>query len=220
MMKTDGLENELRNLKFIHLSERELAAYLDQELDQINRSRMAAHIEQCFICERQLELLQEENAALSQRTTTAEDVAFVERLIERTGPAQNPSAQPTEATRGIAVRERLAEYLQGMVASWRICFGQGALRGESDQGEEVWRWQSEDGKLQAYATMEKNADLTFHFSATEMNLEGARLHFRLGALRQDLTLQRVSETEIGAEIAIPWPYRQGNVMADISIEIV
>ena len=219
-MKTDELEDDLRSLKFIHLSERELGAYLDHELDQINRSRMEAHIGECFICERQLELLQEERAALSQRATTAEDVAFVERLIEQTGTAQNPSARPAETAKGVAVRERLGDYVRQIIASWRICFGQGARRGEPDQGKEVWRWQSEDGKLQAYATMEENADLTFHFSATEMNLEGARLHFRLGALRQDLTLQRVSETEIGAEIAIPWPYRQGNVMADISIEIV
>ena len=116
------------------------------------------------------------------------------------------------------MRKRLAEYLREMVGGWRISFGQGALRGEPDQGEEVWRWQSEDGKLQAYATMEKNADLTIHFSTNEMNFEGARLHFRLGSLSQDLTLQRVSQTEVGTQVAIPWQYRQGN-MTDISIEI-
>jgi uncharacterized protein (DUF952 family) len=100
-----------------------------------------------------------------------------------------------------------------------MSFGQGALRGEADQGEELWRWQSADGHVQARAVMEKNADLTIHFSSNEMALEGASLHFRLGSLNQDLKLRRVSESEVAAQIAVPWEYRQGN-MADISIEIV
>jgi hypothetical protein len=52
-----------------------------------------------------------------------------------------------------------------------------------------------------------------------MQLEGARLHFRLGLLSQELTLQRTSETEVTAEVAVPAPYRQGD-MGNISIEIV
>jgi len=217
-MKTDDLENELRNLKLVHLTEGELVAYCDQKLDPIRRARIEAHLKQCFICERQLLLLREENAVLSQGVITAEDVALVEQLIEQTGPTQKLPAQPAETATEITERERLGDYLRQLIASWRICFGQGALRGERDQGEEVWRWQSEDGKLQAYATMEKNADLTIHFSANEMDFEGARLHFRLGALSEELTLQQISEIEVGAQVSVPWQYRQGNI-ADITIEI-
>lgn len=219
-MKTDDLENELRKLKFTHLTESELAAYCDQEVDQIGRARVEAHVKQCFICERQLELLREENAALSQRVITADDVAFVERLMEQTGLTPEPSpAGPAEIAKEIPLQERLAEYLRQMVGNWRICFGQGALRGEADQGEEVWRWQSEDGKLWARATIEKNADLTFHFTSNDMELDGARLNIRLGKLSQETTLRRISGSEVAAQVAVPWPYRQGN-MADISIEIV
>jgi hypothetical protein len=219
-MMTDDLENELRDLKFTHLTESELDAYCDQELDQIGRARVDAHVKQCFICERHLDLLREESAALSNRVITAEEVTFVERLMEETGLAQEPSAAgPSEITHEVPLQERLAEYLRPLVASWRIYFGQGALRGEADKGQEVWRWQIEDGKLRARAMMEKNADLTIHFSTNEMELEDARLHFRLGSFIQELTLQRISESEVAAQVTVPWQYRQGN-MADMSIEVV
>ena len=171
-MKTDDLENELRNLKFTHVTESELASYCDQELDQIGRDRVEAHVKQCFICERRIELQREEIAALGQRVITAEDVAFVDRLMEQTGLTPEPSARDLESVRGIPFQERLSEYLQEMVASWRMYFGRGALRGEADQGEEVWRWLSADGRVQARAVMEKNADLTIHFSSNEMAQSG------------------------------------------------
>lgn len=217
-MKRDDLENELRNLKLMHLSESELAAYGDQELDQIGRARVETHLKRCFICQRQLELLREEQAALSNRRITVEDVAFVERLIEHTGLAPKTSAARLSDTASeFGWRERLTLYLQQMIANWQVAFK--TVR-HSDQGEEVWRWQSDDGRLQVHATMEKNADMTVHFSSSEMAMDGVRLHFRLGPLRQESTLRRISESEVAAQIAIPWPYRQGNMMADISIEIV
>ena len=216
-MMIDELENELRNLKLIHLTEGELLAYCDQELDQIARARAEVHLKHCFICERQLELLREETAALTNRLITSEDVAFVERLMDQTGPAQKPFAHgPAEIARELSLQEHLAEYLRQMIANWQIQFK--PVR-RSDQGEEVWRWQSADGCVQARAIMEKNADLTIHFSSNEMTLEGTRLSFRLGSMSQELTLRRISESEVAAQVAVPPRYRQGN-MADISIEIV
>jgi len=220
-MATNNLEDELRNLRFTHLTESELAAYSDQELDQTRRALAEAHLKQCFICERQLVLLREESEALENRATTVEDVALVERLMEQMGSAPKPSAAgPAVIATEIPLQERLAEYLTQMIASWRICFGQGALRGEADRGEEVWRWQSEDGKLQARATIEKNADLTIQFSSNRMDLEGARLNVRLGKLSQEITLRRVSESEVDAKVAVPWRERTPKNMADISIESV
>jgi hypothetical protein len=217
MMKTDDLENELRNLKFAHLTESEMAAYCDQELDQIGRARAEMHLKQCFICERQLELLREETAALTNRLITPEDVAFVERLMDQAGLAQKPPAhRPAEIAHEVPLQERLAEYLRQMIADWQTQF-KPVRRG--DQAEEVWRWQSADGHVQAGAMMEKNADLTIHFSSNEMTLEGTRLLFRLGSMNQELTLRRVSESEVAAQVVVPGRYSQGN-MADISIEIV
>lgn len=217
-MKTDDLENELRNLKLTHLTESELAAYCDKELDQIGRARVEAHLKQCFICERQFELLREENAALDDRVITAADVAFVERLMEQTGLAEPPvTAGPAEVARQGPWRQQLAAALAQLVADWQGAF---ATVRHHDQGEEVWRWQSADGHLRARAMMEKNADMIIHFSSNDIELEGTRLHFRLGALNQELTLRRTSESNVAARVALPWPYRQGKMMTDISIEII
>ena len=197
-MKTDDLENELRELKLMHLTELELVAYGHYELDQISRDRAEAHLKQCFICERQLELLREEDAALSNRVITAEDEAFVERLMGRTG-----------------LRERLAEYLRQMVASWQLAFE--PVR-RSPQVEELWRYKSQDGHLEVRAVIE-GSELIARFSSNEMELEGTRLRLRLGQLSRELTLRRVSESAVAAQVAIPWPYRKGG-MADISVEIL
>jgi ribosomal protein S15P/S13E len=218
-MKTNDLENELRNLRFTHLTESEMAAYCDQKLDQMHRIRVEAHLKQCFICGRQLALLREEALALSNHHNEAEDVALVEQLMQQTA-AQDPSAAKSlEIAKGGALQERLAEYLRQMVVNWQISFKSAVRRGRDEQGEEVWRWQSEDGKLQARAMIEKNADLTIHFSSNEIDLEGMRLNIHLGQSTQEITLQRVSESEVYAKVAVPWQQRQGNT-ADISIERV
>lgn len=206
-MKTDDLENELRNLKFTHLTEGELVAYCDQELDRIGLARAEAHVKQCFICERQLVLLREENAALARRVISDDDVAFVDRLLEQTRPA--PSGR---LTRDVPIRELLKEYLQQLTASLQVAF-------KPVRGEVVWQWQSPDHRLQAHATIEKNADMTIHFSSSEMELEGAHLHFRLGSFYQETTLRRVSESEVATEVIVPWPNRQGKIALSIEVDL-
>lgn len=217
-MKIDDLENELRDLKFMHLSASELAAYDDQPRDQIGRARMEAHLKQCFICARQLELLREENEALSQHRPTANDEAFVERMLEQTRLRPTPSATgPAEIAQAVPWRERLAASLQQLVANWQIAFK--PVR-SARPVQAVWRWQSEDGGLRARVTMEENNDMIVHFSSNEMALAGTRLHFQLGSLSQEITLQRISESEVAAQVAIPVRYRRSNTITDISIQIV
>jgi hypothetical protein len=219
-MKTDDLENELRSLRFAHLTESELAAYDDQALDQMGRARVEAHLKQCFICERQLELLREESALLNPRVIPAEDVAFVERLMEQMGsPAKPSAASRPQNGEEVALRERLAEYLRAMVASWQTAFGQPAVRGVTEQAEVVWRWQSDDGLLRAWAMREKKADLTIHFSSSEMALDGARLNVRVGRVSQQTILRRVSESEVYTKVAVARRQQPRN-LADISIESV
>ena len=217
-MKTDDLENDLRNLKHLHLTESELVAYCDQELDQMRRARAEAHLKQCFICERQLTLLREENAALSNREINADEVAFVERLVEQMGRApKRAAASLAEPAQEIPLRLRLDEYLRQMVANWHTRFAQGATRNVAEQNREIWRWQSEDGLLQGRAVQERNAGLTIHLSSNEAGLEGARLYVRLGLLGQEVTLQRVSESEVYAKVEVP--RRQcPRKLADLSIE--
>ncbi|HST19602.1 MAG TPA: hypothetical protein VLR90_00655 [Blastocatellia bacterium] len=215
-MKRKNLENELRNLKFIHLSESDLVAYCDEESDQIRRVRMEAHLKQCFICERQLELLRKESAALKNRQITDEDIALVDQMIQL---AQKSAVAETKEA---SLQERLTEYLRQVVESWRASFMKEATRGshrKAVQREEIWQWQSKDGRLQVRATMEKNADLTIHFSSNEIDLDGARLNIHLGKLSQEITLERVSESEVYAKVAVPRQYRRKGI-ADIFIESI
>ncbi|MGA9773601.1 MAG: hypothetical protein WBV94_31510 [Blastocatellia bacterium] len=206
-MKKKDIETELRNLKFTHLTESEMVEYCDEGHDQIRHARMEAHLKQCFICERQLEMLREERAALKNRQITDEDVALVDRLIEIT------VARPKENS----LEDRLAEYLGEMVESWRIYFMKKAMRG--DRVEEVWQWQSKDGRLQVRATLEKNAEMTIHFSSNEIDLDGARLNVHLGKMSQEITLQRISESEVYGKVDLPRQHRR-NKIAYISIKAV
>lgn len=219
-MNTDDLENELRNLKYVHLTESEMTAYRDEELDQMRRARVEAHLKQCFICARYLEQLREEGEALRTRNITAEERAFVDRVLEPMSVSHHLlAARSAKAAKKIPLRDRLTAYLQQLVASWQIQFAQEAMRGVSDQDKKVWGWQSKDGKLQAHATLEKNADLTIHFSATEMELEGTRLNVCLGPLKQEITLRRISESEVYAKVVVPRRQRPRK-LANIAIEIV
>jgi hypothetical protein len=212
-MKRKDMENELRNLRFTHLTESEMVDYCDEGRDQIRRASMEAHLKQCFICERQLEMLREESTALRNRHITDEDVALVDRLIELAGARPKESSLHEEGS----LHDRLAQYLGEMIESWRIYFLKRAMRG--DRVEEVWQWQSNDGRLQVRATLEKNAEMTIHFSSNEIDLDGARLNVHLGKLSQEITLQRISESEVYAKVDLPRQHRR-NKFADISIKAV
>ncbi|SRR6266404_2519709 len=219
-MQQSDLEEELRKAKFDHLTAGELVAYRDKKLDKFGLTRAEAHLKLCLICEESVELLRGELSALENQEITPEQVAVVRRVMEQRRAGQQPgTSKPADAAPKVPFSERLTEYLQQLCASWQMHFGHGALRGEADQGEGVWQWQSEDGKLHARATIQKNADLTIHFSSNDMELDGARLNIRLGKLSQEISLRRISESEVAAQVAVPWQYRQGN-MTDISIEIV
>lgn len=216
-MKPDDLEGELRSLKFTHLTETELAAYCEHDLDRIDCVRVETHVRQCFLCERELELLREETVALNSRATTDEDAALVERLRHYVGlTGEQSMPRPVEIARAATVRERPAEYGDEMIAGWRILL---RLTVRGNQSEEVWRWESDDGKLHARAIKGEDANLMIQFASKDMRLEGGHLHFRMGSLNQELTIRRISMSEVGAQVAVPWPYRQGYA-ANISIEII
>ena len=214
-MKPDDLQSKLRGLKFTHVTQDELAAYSDHELNQIGCARVESHIRGCFICQRELDLLREESLALRERAVTPpQDAALIERLTQQLRPdEENPNQ--TATTQPTPVRETFADYSNKIVGNWQVDFSPVKLGNHRD---EVWGWQSEDGTLRARATQKKDTDLTIHFSTGDMNLEGARLFFQMRSLKQEVTLLRISESKVGAQVVVPRPYPQGH-LATISIEI-
>lgn len=200
---TDELENELRNLKLRHLSEGELTSYYNQELDPVRLARVEAHMKQCFICQRQLELLREEIEVLKNSVATTEDVALVERLMEQFPSSPPHVTTPAPTMSESSLKERLAEYCRQMVASWKLQFAQESVRAFIAPDEEVWQWTSIDGRLQARAFIGKKGSLIFHFSSSHLEMEGATVKVRLGQLVYERVLGRASDVEVEAEVEVP-----------------
>lgn len=210
------MEDALKHIKFPHLTQSELISYCDQGLDPFSLARAEAHLKLCLICDKRLTYLQEERAAFSNREITAEKVALVRRAIEK---QSKPTESPT-LTETPTLSDHLAEYLRQIVKSWQAHFKPlvSARRGNGTDGE-IWRWKSKDGILKARAILENNADLTIHFSANDLDLERVRLKISIGPMTQKITLQRVSDSEIYAQMRVPERQRPKN-LADISIEII
>ncbi len=208
MMKTDDLEKKLQDLKRAHLTENEMAAYCNQQLATAARARADAHLKQCFLCTELLALRREEYDALNQDELSEADAALVEQLMAE----------------GVPVQERLTEYLRPMVASWKTFFtrqARGATQSQaprrvSGRGKEVWQWQSDDGLVRAEAKAETRSDLTIHFYSSEMMLEGASFQVRLGPVDEQVTFQRLSDSELYGKVAVP--RQEPRRLAKLSIE--
>ena len=211
----DDLENELQNLLLVHLTESEMIAYLEQKVDQMLRARIEIHKERCFICRRELENRQQEYAALSNRARTKEQIAFVDRAIEEA--ERKKKTAPT-----LPLKDRLSDYLEQIRAAWRTYFGQLEPVHRGGEAERVvWRWESDDGALKAWAALEKNSSITIHFSSDDPGLGGTRLKVGLGGFSQEITLEPLpaSASEIYAKVMVPKEKRPRN-LEEISIEVI
>jgi hypothetical protein len=58
---TGDLEKESPDRTLDHLTEDEMAAYCEQQVEGTRRARIEMHLKGCFICRRRLELLEEES---------------------------------------------------------------------------------------------------------------------------------------------------------------
>ncbi|HYJ89016.1 MAG TPA: hypothetical protein VEW46_23320 [Pyrinomonadaceae bacterium] len=195
-MGSQDIEQLLESAKYKHLSDATLVSYRDSDLDEIAVALADAHLRLCLVCDRRLTFLREEETALT--------------ITEQ--PEINPRDYfHTEI-------QRLAFYFNDLLTAWIVPFSKTAMRGAGD-GDEVWRYESEDGLLRGWAILESDASLTVHFSSPELVWEGARIRFRLGPFSKEVTLQREGESGVAAKIKIPRRER-AKKMADISIEVV
>lgn len=208
-MESKDIEQLLRKAKFMHLSEETLVSYRDRELDKIGLTLADAHLKLCLICDRRLEFLKEEAEALESYEVTEQDRASIKDTIRMMEP--KPRSIQTHI-------ERLRSYIEDLLTAWIVPFSQPAMRGSED-GEEVWRYESEDKLLKAWAVLEQNFSLTVHFESTDLSWEGVRIQFRLGPFSKEVTLEREGDAKVSAKIEIPRRQLARN-MADISIEIL
>jgi hypothetical protein len=209
-MGSEDIEQLLENAKFKHLSEATLISYNDNQLDKTGLALADAHLKLCLICERRLAFLKEEAEALDSYVRTEEDRASIEQLI-REPKTRDTSYVQTEI-------QRLASHIKDLRDAWIMLFSKPAMRGTGD-GDEVWRYESADGLLTAWAVLDNKANLTVHLSSPEPVWEGARIRFRLGPFSKEVTLQRTGDNEITARIDIPRQQR-AKKMKDMSVEVL
>lgn len=208
-MGLEDIEQLLKDAKFRHLSEATLISYSEDQLDKVGLALADAHLSLCLICKRRLTFLKEEAEALESYVMTEEDRASIEQLIKPEPVNGLPDYISNEL-------QRLNSYVRDLLNAWIAPFSEAPVRGAGD-GDEIWRYESEDGMLTAWAVLEKDASLTVHFSSPEFAWEGARILFRLGPFSKEIVLQR-KDSGVAAKIEILRRERARN-MADISIEV-
>lgn len=217
-MKQSELEQRLKGAKFYHLTEDELLAYRDQELDDVGLARAEAHLKLCLICEEGLALLREELVALENVEITPDDVALVKRVVQEARSRRPVDSSLPEAS-SVPVSDRLAGYLRQLTDSWQAYFlDLIPVRDSVPPGQEIRKWVSDDGFLSASIILEDTSDLTIFISSTERGLAGQRVRVRLGSFSAETTLRRASEFEVYAKVTVPERDRPGN-LSSITIEM-
>ncbi len=214
-MNHNNIESILRNVKFVHLTDDELDAYRDNELGGIPLVRGEAHLKLCIICERRLEVFREEQMAIYQEEITSDDIAMVNQLLQQIPMRKDapPSEQPNVLP--VPLRERLSKALRLMGESLQDLFkktsGEELLALQCAPPEEkvrkVWECQEPDSSIKGAAFLDINGDLQFIISSEKMELQGTRLRLRIksteGEIEQEVTLQPMSKTEVGAMFELP-----------------
>jgi hypothetical protein len=189
-----------------HLSDDLFIGYATETLTMEEVQQIDQHLASCPDCTAEMEPLVAASEVWRGEPGKQRLAALRERLQEHLRPVTLP---------GPPLRERLADWLRPMNESLQALFERKpAKRANEELAEwplaaatygdrEIWKWQSEDGILRGHAVLEANGDLTFRFASKDLRLEGSRFYLRLGSLRREVVLQRVSETEVGDEVDVP-----------------
>lgn len=211
-MVPDDLEELINNAKYRHLSQETLVSYRDNLLDKMRLALADAHLMRCLICQEKLNFLKE-RAEIESLMTEGERAAIEQSKGRLKAEREAPSFIATQV-------EKVRSYFDAMTEAWKLFFAAEATLGSED-GDEFWRYESDDGLLEAWGVREIDKSLTVHFSSSEPALRGKRIRFRLGPFNAEVTLHRQHEedSEVVAEIKIPFEQRARN-MADVSIEFV
>lgn len=206
-MERDDIEELLANAKYKHLSEETLTSYRDKQLDKIRVAMADAHLRLCLICQRRLEN-EPELDAMSEADRAAIQLSISKLKAENDAPSISTDIQ------------RLRAYIRELLDAWVFAFAKPATLG-SEGDDEIWRYQSDDGLLTAWANLKQDdASLEVHFSSTELAWDGTRIRFRLGPFTKEVTLHRDGDSKVVvAEIRISLEERASD-MDDISIEVV
>lgn len=207
------IEQKLKSATLRHLTDDELLAYRDNELDEITLGRAQAHLKRCVLCENSLAFHREEAARLAAVEITPEDLEVARRVMKELNAAHPLKTRPSAPS----LIERLKEYLLDSTEVLQAYFLPLAATRDSSENE-LKKWISGDGLFDVSITLQDTADLAIHIHSKERGFIGQRIRVRLGSFTDEAILKRASESEVYARIEVPKEKRPRN-LGSISIEL-
>lgn len=221
-MKRNDLDEKLRRAALAHLTASELVGYRDAKLDRVGLARAEAHLKMCAICEESMELLREERTALEKGEISPEDLAVIKRAAgitdESAEKAKSPGVRKPVDVPSLTVR--LSDALLELMSGWRDFFGQlRPVHHGGEGGREIWRQKTKDGLFEMWAVWEETTNLSIHFSSSETELEGRRLQIELGRIKDEITLERKSDTEVRGKFAVS-KYQRPKDLSRLSVKLL
>jgi hypothetical protein len=219
-MNIKNIEKTLKDAKFCHLTEENLIAYRDQKLDTTLQTLAESHLQLCLICQKRLQLFEEERAALENYEVPPDEIALIRHVLQQTNVQSHKASKSELSTNDKKIKTGLLAYLRDATLNWQAHFMQmKVLPGNPRVTGEVWRWQSEDKVLTARANLQRDSTLVFQLSSGDLSFAGVRLSISLGLQHRITTLRRVSKLKLRAQVEIPESQHLGN-LTDLSIEIL
>lgn len=207
------IEQKLKSATLRHLSDDELLAYRDNELDEITLGRAEAHLKRCVLCENTLAFHREEAARLATVEITPEDLELAKRVMTELNAAHPVETKP--AARPLS--EQIKEYLENATEALQAYF-RTLVPTRGSQENELKKWVSDDGLFSISITVDDSSDLAINVYSKQRELAGQRIRVTLGTFTDVEILRRASESEVYARIEVPKEQRPRN-LGSISIEL-
>lgn len=182
-----------------HLSDDEFIDYCRNKLNSGDEQRVHDHLASCSFCLDEIQrLVQAFDNWQTEKGKQRLD-AMTERLIGLWIVQQEQGA--SEGSSPVSLTKTLEEIGRSLFGAFKQPLSWMASSTEDDF-RILWEHESHNPYICCKACLLKNGDLIFWISSTEFELKGKRVTIRLGPLQREATLERVSESEVGARIVI------------------
>lgn len=207
-----------QELAAAHLTDEEMIGYAMELISHDDTLRIDAHLASCIQCASAMEHLLEVEQAWRGEPGQNRLTALHKRVL---------ASQPSLLARLIA---RLAQALRQAQQDWQKERSKSRLTplvtatSQKRSGQTLLEWQTEDGQVEGHIILEPNGDWTIRFFSDNVDLEGTGFWLLLDQsqreddrFKREVILQRVSLTEVEAELVIP-PDRQPADIGDLDIQ--
>ncbi|MCH8294164.1 hypothetical protein IH992_24040 [Candidatus Poribacteria bacterium] len=180
-----------------HLAEDQFVDYTMEVLPPAEVNRLDGHLMSCEACRTEVARLIEGDQVWRTEAGIKRLDALTARWLE--GPTMSPDPPWWEY---------LANFLAQINAAWKLTFQTERLAAADSTdapGNQVLEWRSEDegGNL----ILERNGDLIFSFSSTNLDLNGKSAILQVGSTEVPVVWRKWGDTRVVARVVVPSEYR-------------